>query len=396
MSGLLAAARDRLFPLGVPLAWRQLAAERKRFLAAVAGVTFAVTLMLFQMGIYVAIFEKVVYPHRALRGDLVLTSRDYLNLYSNGLFTRRRLEQALAVEGVESVAPLWVGSATMRNPVTRQNMRICVFGILPSRNPFALPEVERSLGVLSTTEDVLFDRRGLKEYGPIARLLAERGPVETEIGDRRVVIRGLFSMGGTISSGGHVLAGEEAYFRLVPAHPRNMINVGLVRLRPGVDAALAAERLRAALPRDVTVFTHEAFVAEEKRYWNERSPLAFVFLGTMLVAMTVGAVIVYQVLYTDVSDHIHEYATLKAIGAGDRFFLSLVLQQAVILMACGFVPGTLATALLSAVARSKAVMPAYLTAGNVSLVLVLAFLMCALAGVLALRRLRNADPADVF
>ncbi len=396
MRAIRKSLRERVFPLGIPLAWLQLYAEPKRFLAAVAGVTFAVTLMMYQAGIYTAIFEKVVFPHRAMKADLVMTSLDYNNLFLNNSFTLRRLEQALAVEGVSSVAPLHIGSANLRNPETKRNMVIFVFGIRPSRNPFALPEVDRNLGRLAHPENVLFDRKGLKEYGPIERLLEERGSVETEIGGRRVVIQGLFDMGGTISSGGHVIAGEEGFFRLFPRASRNLISAGMIRLSPGADPEQTAARIRAAVPPDVTIWTYDGFVAEEKRYWSERSPLAFIFLGTMLVAMIVGAVIVYQILYTDVTDHLHEYATLKAIGVGDRFFLGLILQEAVILMACGFVPGTVLTAGLYAVTRSKAVMPAYLSLPVMSVVFVLALAMCSLSGVLALRKLKRADPADVF
>jgi putative ABC transport system permease protein len=388
--------RDRIFPLGIPLSWLQLIGERKRFLAAVAGVTFAVTLMMFQAGIYKAIFEKVVFPHRAMQADLVMTSRDYNNLFLHSLFTIRRLEQARTVDVVASAAPLYLGGAPMRNPVTMKSMTIFVFGIRPSQNPFGLREVEDRLSLLSNPENVLFDRKGLREYGPIERLLGERGSVETEIGGRKVVIRDVFSMGGTISSGGHVIAGEEGFFRLFPRQPRNLISAGLIRLAPGTDAAAAAGRIREAVPADVTIWTYEEFVAEEKKYWSERSPLAFIFLGSMLVAMIVGAVIVYQILYTDVTDHLHEYATLKAMGAGDRFFVTLILQQAVILMACGFVPGTALTALLYAVTRSKAAMPAYLTLPVMAVVFVLALAMCSLSGLLALRRLKRADPADVF
>ena len=61
MRAFLEGLRNRIFPLGIPLSWLQLIGERKRFFAAIAGVTFAVTLMMYQMGIYVAIFEKVVY-----------------------------------------------------------------------------------------------------------------------------------------------------------------------------------------------------------------------------------------------------------------------------------------------------------------------------------------------
>ena len=55
--------------------------------------------------------------------------------------------------------------------------------------------------------------------------------------------------------------------------------------------------------------------------------------------MLVGLVIVYQVLSTDVADHLREYATFKAMGYPHRFFLGIVFEEALILGVIGFVPG---------------------------------------------------------
>src|SRR5262245_177755 len=96
-------------PLGIPLAWRQLAAEKKRLVAAASGITFGLILMLFQLGLYNGILDMVVQPHRALRGELVMTSPNYEYFGSSLEFSRRRLYQARSLPEVESVAPLYLG-----------------------------------------------------------------------------------------------------------------------------------------------------------------------------------------------------------------------------------------------------------------------------------------------
>ena len=116
----------------------------------------------------------------------------------------------------------------------------------------------------------------------------------------------------------------------------------------------------------------------------------------MLIGVLVGLVIVYQVLSTDVADHLREYATLKAVGYPGRFFLGIVFEEAVILGVLGFVPGLLISVGLYAVVAAQTGLPMALTAGRAAAVLVGTVLMCTLAGALATRRLARADPADLF
>jgi putative ABC transport system permease protein len=47
---------------------------------------------------------------------------------------------------------------------------------------------------------------------------------------------------------------------------------------------------------------------------RKAQPSAFIFGLGVAMGFIVGIVIVYQILYTDVSDHLAEYATLKAMG----------------------------------------------------------------------------------
>jgi putative ABC transport system permease protein len=393
---LTAWLRERLFTLGLPLCWLQLIGEKKRFLTAVTGVTFAVTLMLYQLGVYDAVFAKVVFPHQCLRGELVMTSRDYSNFYANAPFSIHRLTQMLGDPDVIAVAPVMIGYGDLRNPETRQNRKIAVLGVRSGQNPFAVDAITAQLGRLTNPEAALFDARSQNDFGPVSAWFARRGEVHTELNHRRLLIRGLFPMGGTISAAGHVLLNEQGFQRVFPDRPPNLANVGIIQLRPGADPTVVCRRLQRTLPVDVAIQSHAAFVEAEKQYWQQRSPIAFIFLGTMLVAMLVGSVIVYQILYTDVSDHLREYATLKAIGLADGFFITLVLQQAAILLAFGFAPGLLFTAGLNAITRRQGAMPTHLTGRASLIVFGCALVMCGVAALLSTRKLRRADPADVF
>jgi putative ABC transport system permease protein len=114
------------------------------------------------------------------------------------------------------------------------------------------------------------------------------------------------------------------------------------------------------------------------------------------MGMIVGAVIVYQILYTDVTDHLSEYATLKAMGHGDRFLFSIVLNEALILSVLGFLPGfAIAQALYVATHRSTH-LPIAMTVERVAFVLSMTMGMCILSGALAMRKLKSADPAEIF
>jgi putative ABC transport system permease protein len=105
---------------------------------------------------------------------------------------------------------------------------------------------------------------------------------------------------------------------------------------------------------------------------------------------------VYQILYTDVSEHLSEYATLKAMGYPDRFLYRLVMQESLILSVLGFFPGVLASHFVYNVSRDATLLPLRMTLPRAAAVYLLTAVMCAISGTLAMRRLRAADPAEIF
>jgi putative ABC transport system permease protein len=384
-------------PLGIPLAWSQLTRDRKRFATAIVGVTFGVVLMLYQVGLYTAANRMVVFPHNALKGEIVITSRNYEYFYSNRPFSKRILYQVQAFPEVASVAPLGVDFLKWKNTVTGVDRMIGILSINPSQNPFILPDVTRQAGLLTNGENVLFDSQSAKvDFGNIGEAFRNNGEVISEIEHSKVRVKGLFSLGQTLASTGHVIVSDEGMGRIHPNRSANMINLGMVSLRPGVAPAELRDRISALLPKDVRVLTADEFRQEEQAFWISRTAIGFICMAGMLVGMLVGGIVVYQILYTDVTDHLREYATLKAMGITDRFLFGIVLTEALILLAAVALPSTILTGALFYVTRGGSGMPTELTVPELLAVFALAAVMCIIAGFLATRKLKTADPADIF
>lgn len=386
-----------LFPVGIPLAWCQLVAEKKRFLAAVAGITFAVTMMMFQMGLNSALFTQVVSPHLKMRGDVVLVGTQYEYFGISRGFPKQRLTQALAFAEVNNTMALYLGNLPIKNPDSGIDRDVLIIAFDPSDRPFADPQIESQQYRLQRDGALLFDIRSREEFGRFAELLKHSPEgVRSEISGRAVTVEGLFEMGITFAADGNVLTSFATFEQVWPgAHP-DLVSVGLIELVEGADPVEMTAALRAFLPDDLLVMTMEEFIDKEKDYWANRTPIGFVITASMIVALIVGAVIVYQILYTDVTDHLPEYATLKSIGFRDRFFVFLIMQQSIILSVFGFLPGLGLTALLYYLTRTIAYMPTYLTPTIVLTVFILTLVMCVIAGALATRKLRHANPADIF
>lgn len=121
-----------------------------------------------------------------------------------------------------------------------------------------------------------------------------------------------------------------------------------------------------------------------------------IFLIGTLMGFAVGIIICYQILFTNLQDAMSEYATLKAMGYPNRFFVGLVVRQSVYLSVLGFIPAVLIALLLFRMLESLTGLPMALTVSRAGSVLVLTTLMCLISGLLALRKLVRADPASLF
>jgi len=379
-----------------PLAWYQVTRERTRLLVAIAGITFANILIFMQLGFLDALFDGATRPHRTFCGDIVLTNPKQHTFFSPKSFSRQRLFQALGYKGVESVASVLVGTVQWRNPVSSQIRSILVFGVDPLKATFNLAGVQQSVSTLKIINRVLFDRDSRPEYGPIAELFNEKKTVETELNGKRIKVSGLFSLGASFAADGTVITSDTTFADVFNRKGTDNIEVGLIKVTPGADVQSVKEALKKAYGNDIAVNTMKEFAEVEKNYWATSSGIGFIFGLGVVVGFIVGVVIVYQILYADVSDHLAEYATLKAIGYTDRYLLAVLIQESMILACFGYAPGLGLSLLMYWIAQTSTLLPIYMTAGRALLVFVLTIAMCSISAAIAMRKLRSADPADIF
>ena len=380
------------------LAWYQLVNDRLRLLAAIAGITFAVLLQLMQFGFRESLYTSSTLVQAQLQADLVMVSSRYLYLIVPGSFSRRRLYEALRVKDVDAVASLSLGLTPFKDPTTREERQGLMLAFDPAEQVFDLPAMNVTpdeIQKINVPDAVLFDRRSRGELRPLVARLQRDGALVTESAGHRLELTGLFDLGVSFTGQAHLLASDETLRRTL-RRPEGTIEVGLLRLKPGADPEAVRATLAAALPPDVQVMTRQQFVALEQAYWDRATPIGFIFLLGSFVGLLVGAVIVYQILYTDVTDHLPEYATLKAMGYRDSALSLVVIQESIILSILGFPVGFAFALLLYKVARDATGLPMVMTGARVALVFTLTIGMCGFAGLLAMRKLRSADPADAF
>lgn len=380
----------------VPLAWLQMSRERTRLLVAIAGIAFADILMFMQLGFREALFDSAVTLHQRLQGDIFLISPQSTALLAMKGFPSRRLYQALGFEGVRSISPIYLDFALWKNPQTRGTRRILVVGFNPSDRVLNLPGVQQNLEAIKLPDIVLFDAASRPEFGPVAQQFERGGAVVTEVGNRRIHVGGLFTLGTSFGSDGTIITSDLNFLRLFPQRDRGIIEIGVINLEPDTNPATVIQNLKQQLPEDVKILSKAEYIAFEKQYWQNRTPIGYIFsLGTAM-GFIVGTVIVYQILYTDVSDRLPEYATLKAMGYKSSYLLLVVFQEALILAVLGYLPGYGLSLGLYALAQNATRLPIAMSLTRAVAVLILTILMCCISGAIAARKLEAADPADIF
>jgi len=381
----------------VPYAWLQLSHDRLKLLAAVGGIGFAVMLVFMQLGLRAALFDSAVRLHRALDYDLIMLSPRSSFLASMKSFPRNRLYQTLGFPEVESVSPLYVTLARYYyegTPGTHRN--VLTIGIDPTDQHIRLPGVAEHLAELRRPDRVIMDRFSRAEFAPAVAARQRGEAVELQLGDRHVDLIGLYSLGTSFGIDGSVITSDLNFQRIHPERTAGHVELGLINLAPGADLAAVQAAIRAQIPADVLVLTMEEYVAREVAYWNGSTPIGYIFSLGAVIGVLVGLIIVYQILFSDVQTHLAEYATLKAMGYTHGYLRNLVFKEAVILSVLGFLPALGLSIVLYQQAAQATQLPMTMTLGRGALVFCVTVAMCAFSGLLAIRKLKGLDPAEVF
>lgn len=380
----------------LPIGWLQLTHNRTRLVAALAGVAFANILIFMQLGFLGALVGSIRLPYDAMRADLMISASDMNSLADGSPLPRQRMFEALAVDGVASATPVYYGKIDWKQP-DGTIRTLDTFGVDPAARTFRLPAVEARTGDLMRSDVALIDSGTRNVPRQVFDQIAAGAPLRFEAKGRTLSVVGTFRLGGGFGADGYLILSDQTFLKLFPQRAAGAPNHILLTLRPDAERGAVLAELRRVLPAyDSIVRTVDEAVARDQSFQTTQRPVGLVFGFGIVIGMLVGLIIVYQVLSTDVADHIKEYATFKAIGYPQRFFLSVVFEEALILAVLGFIPGFVAALGLYSVIAEVTGLPIAMTAARAFGVLAVTLVMCAISGAIATRRLARANPAELF
>jgi putative ABC transport system permease protein len=382
----------------IPIAWRNLTEHKLRLLASVTGTAFAVTLMFMENGFRRALLESMVSLIRHFDGELFLVNRTVYTLSVPYSFPYRRIEQARAFSEVTSGVPISIETkrSLWRNLRDGLPRLIRVVAYPPGDDALDLAALRTRRDRWSRPRTVMADALSRRErLGPMA------DGARSELSGTRVRVVGTFELGADFQNDGTLVMSDVNLKRIFPDRAgstgsEDAVTVGLLRVRPRTDVQRLRAAIASALPSDVRVLTKSGLIAREQGFWNHVAPVGTVFDIGVVMGFIVGLAICYQVLFSDISERLAEFATLKAIGYSDLRLFRIVITQAIYLALLGYVAGLGCSMLLFAIVHGATGLPMELEPNSALFILGLTVLLCVVSGCLAARRLALADPAQLF
>lgn len=378
------------------LAWHDLTHRRARTLAALGGVLFAIVLIFMQLGFYVACRASSTRVHDLLAFDIALTSPRYSFIVQSDRFPRQRLQQALAIEGVSRVAPVHVAPSLWHSNTRNNRYDTVVVGVDPTDALFRLPAIAAQQSALRYPDTVLYDSaahplQGSNPPGTWSEIAATGKFI-----GRRVEVVGNFHWGAGFVANGVAITSQETFARLFPQRSADHLQLGLVQLAPGAPVDDVIRRLRRRLPEDVRVWSRRDLEDRDRHFFLRERPIGLMFTSGVALAVIVGGMILFQVLASEVTSRRSEFATLQAIGFSSRQVYRVVVEQGLFYTLIAYLPAAAIAFVLFHITRQVARLPMRLDASQLVLVLLASLLMAVSGALLASRRVRSADPADLF
>jgi putative ABC transport system permease protein len=384
------------------LAYRQLTHRGAKLVGALSGVCVAVVLMFTQVGFQNALYDSAMNIPRSMNTDLVLASPQFKTMaFTPPWFSRGILTEAQGVEGVESTLPMFALSIQLTNPESGKSLHAWLFGASPYGRPFLNDDINALGHVMSLPNAVILDSASRHEYESLAEKVQQGVmpsvlfPFASASLQQSIDIRGLFTLGASFTIDGTLITSDLNFHRLTSI-PMDRISLGLVRLKPGADAEQIKQDLQSVLGDRVKVLSKEEFIYGEQLYYANNTPIGYIFRAGLIVGIVVGVVFISQALHGIISDNIKEYAVLRAMGYPDRFF---VLQIGVVSLSIAlitYLPSVFIASGFYALAAGAIKLPLQMKIADMLSILFMVAGMGLVATAMATRKLRKANPVDLF
>jgi len=374
----------------VLLAWRILTYDKRRTALALIGIFMAILLVFVELGFFYAVPRGGLLLYDNMRFDLLLTSDQYEYQAQPGVFPLSALDRLRSSSDVAEATPIYFGFAKWKSGERDLWPDVFVIGFDPASDVFIPDSINRQTAALDRLDTVLVDSATRPMFGPL-----DTGRV-VEIGDRKVTIGGQYDLGTGFMGLGVALTSTANFARLFPQRGSTIVNLGAIRLKPGVDPARAASDLQKLAGTGTKVFTRQELEAQETAYWTTRTSVGIIFGSGLLISLVVGVMIVYQIVSTQVGRQLPQFATLKAIGYRDRGLAATVSTMSLLIVIAGFIPAVAAALGLYSLIRQQTLLPVMMSDMRLLTVFAAALGMAVVSALLSVRVLRRADPADVF
>ncbi|MCA9231470.1 MAG: FtsX-like permease family protein [Planctomycetales bacterium] len=390
-----------------PLAWKNLTHDWRRLAAALAGIGFAVLLMFTQVGFQNALFDSQVKIIDDLQGDIFLVSKAKYTLAAEKRFPIARINQARSCSGVSGAYPLYSELTTsvlrtMDRGKGNRGYPLRSIGFYLDDPVFRLAGIKSQINKLRPPGTALIDRKSKAKKFNVPQAddagLARR---DLELANKKVTLVGTFDLGTDFAHDGNLVMNAENFAKYFPhrkrfGDPLSVVDIGIVHVQQGFTPDSVKQVLQKTLESDVHILTREEFRTKEITFWDKSTPIGTIFFAGKVIGFVVGMVICYQVIYSDIAEHMPEFATLKAMGYTTGFFIRLIFIEALLLSIIGFIPGAIISRIIYGVLGDQTGLLMLMTPMVIVFVFTTTVAMCVASGLLAVRKLLAADPASLF
>ena len=371
----------------VSLARKNLLHDRIRFAITLAGVGFAVTLVLVQVGLFLGLLDKATVSIRRSNADIWIVGKNTPNIDFGKPFPETTVLRARGIPGVERADNVIVQFINTQLPTgATENSEVYA---LSDPTFWGLPWKLESgrADDLSRGYNLVMDRSATRRFGAFA--VGEY----RELGGRRFRIVGRSAEAESFTTTPVVFM-DFANAQSLLEQLRGQTTYVLVKVVPGFDPAEVAARLRPMLPYN-DVHTRDAWAAQSRGYWIKSTGLGMSMGVTVFLGILVGVVIVAQTLYTSAVENIRQFGTVKAIGGSNWDIYRILGEQALIAAVFGFLLGAGASYAVRP-AMASLHLTVHLTPQFSGIVFVGTVAMCLAAALFSFRRVALIDPALVF
>lgn len=410
----------------VSIARKNLLEDIPRFLVAQLGIMFAVSLVTIETGIFSGFTRSSAKLISNSTADIWVASDSMVYIDLTLPMPLTHLSVAQKIPGVERAEALIVGAGLWRHPIG-EIAPVKVVGFDPQGQLF-IPDniVQGSVSGLKAPNTVIVDitnanSLNIRHVGEIAEVntLPVRSVGLTQ-GNRSIAsnpymftslenANAYLSSGKTstlsckLQSGSTNFQCTNTYVQKAPTSdpaPRPLassdpITYILIRAQPGQNLQALKQQLNAALP-NTRAYTRAEMRKKTQTYWQQRTGIGYLLGLGATVGVIVGAIIVGQILYSSVSDHLKEFGTLKAMGASDWIIYGVIVEQALWMAVIGYIPSTILCLGVAAWTLASQGIMILITPTTAIAVFGVTVVMCVGSAIFAIQKVTRVDPAIVF